>query len=1240
MRRIKIYLLLCVFVMILCLIHTNIYAALNTNNLSLHQMTKIYSKAYSSDYYSGCEDNSKYKNQMPEITVLTHGFGSSGWFWSNDINARDKDGNFILTNNESSLISKINNELNGNVNIYYVQCKTDFSYNITKYNGKLQKSKEVARIDDVSKHIILVYESAMPFESNENVYVEFENMLDTISLQYKSMTGYLPKFNLVGHSRGGITNIKYATDHPYNVSSLISLGTPYNGSVLGNVEFILDLLGYKRDNGTPNDKNDDYYDAGIVSILDYNESVKIRDSWNAVLNDDVNINAIAYGSITSVNYLDDFIKDASNLEEYSFTSGYVDLVEFIVALVEKCPDATNYLLNFIDGMAEFVETANYFYENIHNTLYDYGLVDNYQEHQNMYDVILGNINEEYVGSITTEEGSKILDLYSIINGEPVILDDLFIDLASQLGTGFIDGINYANFKRYIKIFEAEDITDNRSIPDQPAVVHNMETMNNTYTDKIANLLSYGTRSASLEEVKEDASMIYDFIGEKTFIINSGISVNRTIKVSVGVLSIYKITDDNVIKLCNAVNEYTDRFSGTYSYLIVISKNSLSNATTMTATCNDVLTNSISLEGKESLLVKYSSGSNGYKIFNLGNENVIASKYSNLGSETSINYSSNGNYYFYVKSNSITYIKLTNSSSTSQKINVSFIEPTVMKLEDEEKTLNSNNKIMVFENPFSYSVTYQLKISSDNGILFYDSNNSTITSTHSKNIYTITLKANEKIYIFFGNTLGTFDMIINRSQMKVCINGVETTSGVELTRGKSYSVRLYIKDSNGKLHYEICDFITLSSNYYTFIDGTLNIYSNAIVGNEIAIVPTIAPELTFGVKVGYNNKIGMFVNNSDNITTQFVNYDNDYIANINYSIIKNETETSYNLSLSANASITKYLTSIIGNTIGNSIIKLNYIQLYRIGDGPIIYNGSTGLNVSSVTINNMFYSGAGTSSSPYVITCYRHLNNIRNYSSYYYRLGNSIDLSGKGNWTPFSFYGNFNGNGYTISNMRLYVYNNSNYGFVSSNYGNFFNLRFINTIITKQDSLTKSNPWIGVFAGVNYGSIDSCKAINTTADIRLSTSYLGVLVGYNSNYGKIINSYSDYSRISGSGSVGGLVGYNTGKILSANVYDCHITYYYTDTNGNIGLACGYNSGRVECEYIGGMLYWNNSDQNSSILPSIGRIIGLNASSGTYSVSSTNIGWDLVWQIKRTLWWTDYDQGGRIFKFDDRNVGWQE
>ena len=64
------------------------------------------------------------------------------------------------------------------------------------------------------------------------------------------------------------------------------------------------------------------------------------------------------------------------------------------------------------------------------------------------------------------------------------------------------------------------------------------------------------------------------------------------------------------------------------------------------------------------------------------------------------------------------IKLTNSSSTSQKINVSFIEPTVMKLEDEEKTLNSNNKIMVFENPFSYSVTYQLKISSDNGILFY------------------------------------------------------------------------------------------------------------------------------------------------------------------------------------------------------------------------------------------------------------------------------------------------------------------------------------------------------------------------------------------------------------------------------------------------------------------------------------------------------------------------------------------
>ena len=1233
MKKIKKCLVLLMVILFLNMFTTNTYAAMNTKNLSLHQMTKIYSKVYSTDYYSGCEENSNYKNQMPEITVLTHGLGSKGSYWSNDVNIRDDNGNFPLSYNESSLISKINNNLHGNLNVYHIVCGENFSFKITKYDGELENSKEVTRIDDVSKHIVLIYESAIPYSSNEDVYDEFENVLDSISLQYKSMTGYLPKFNLVGHSRGGITNIMYATEHPYNVASLISLGTPYNGSVLGNVDFILDALNFKDINST----NDDYYD-GVLCLLDYDEAVRIRNAWNSILNDDVNINAIAYGSITSVSFLDDFIEDATNTSQYANLSSYVDLAKFIVSIIEKCPDATNNLLNFIDGMAEFTESAHYFYESIHNTLYDLGLEGEYQEHQNMYDVILSKINEDYAGSITTEEGSKILNLYTIINDEPVILDDLFIDLASQLGTGFNDGINFENFKRYTKIFEASDITMNRSIPNQPAVVHNLETMNDSYTSRIANILSYGTLSSNVEKILDDSSVSYNYVGEKTFLIENGFSANRTIKVSTGKLSIYKISNDNVTVVCENVNEYEAKFDGTYSYYVVVTNNSLSNTITLNISLNDNLVDgkTITLNGNEKLLVKYAANDTGYKLFSLGNRYVSASRCSHLGIGASINSSSN---YYYFYENGIVYMFLKNSSSLTQRITPSFVEPSMINLADEEIQLQSNNKVMMFENPFSYSVTYQLKVSVDSGVSFYDLNNKIISSTHSNNTYTITLQANAKIYVIFGNTSSKFDMVINPTQMLIYINGVEKNSGVELTRGRSYSVNLCIIDSNGNLHSGYKDFVSITSNYYKLNDGILNIYSNAIVGNDIAIVPKIAPELTFGVKIGYNNKFNMTISNDDDILLNFINNDNDSITKINFTIKKNGIETAYNIFPTSN-SIVKNLTNIIGNNTGTSSIRLNYIQLYRTSDGPIVYNGTSGLSISTMTVNNLFYGGIGTAYSPYIITCYRHLKNIKLLKNSYYKLGKSIDLLGKEAWEPFDFKGNLNGNGYKISNMKLNIIDDSNYGFISSNEGTIYNLSFYDITITKDKKFNVSELLIGVIVGLNNGNINYCKVYNTTADIELASSCLGVLVGKNASKGVIENSTSNCSRIIGSGSVGGLVGYNEGEIKSSSVYDCHITYIYNEKNGEIGLACGYNEGNVECDRVGGMLYWTCTDNDSSIYPAIGRIIGHNTKSGTYSVSTTNIGWDMSWKSSQILWWTAFDQGGRVFKFDDRNVGWQE
>ena len=95
--------------------------------------------------------------------------------------------------------------------------------------------------EDVKKHIIVIMDLLQSSESNDFVYAEMEYCLDTLSYQYKSLTGELPTYNLIAHSRGGLTAMQYALAHPFNVASIFTMGTPYNGCVFGNYEFFLNL---------------------------------------------------------------------------------------------------------------------------------------------------------------------------------------------------------------------------------------------------------------------------------------------------------------------------------------------------------------------------------------------------------------------------------------------------------------------------------------------------------------------------------------------------------------------------------------------------------------------------------------------------------------------------------------------------------------------------------------------------------------------------------------------------------------------------------------------------------------------------------------------------------------------------------------------------------------------------------------------------------------------------------------
>ncbi len=186
--------------------------------------------------YDLTEKNSNAGNIMntTQITVLTHGLGSEPSAWSNNFSEnKNKDISFVY--DEASLIGQIKKTV-VDANIYWAVMTgyTTFElYDITTQLGTYTKNStnKVEQIVDISKHIIIVFDALNPNESNANLYYQFNYMLSRIIYDVKILNeGKLPKINLVGHSRGGLTNLQYALDHPDLVSTMVSLGTPYFGS--------------------------------------------------------------------------------------------------------------------------------------------------------------------------------------------------------------------------------------------------------------------------------------------------------------------------------------------------------------------------------------------------------------------------------------------------------------------------------------------------------------------------------------------------------------------------------------------------------------------------------------------------------------------------------------------------------------------------------------------------------------------------------------------------------------------------------------------------------------------------------------------------------------------------------------------------------------------------------------------------------------------------------------------------
>lgn len=90
----------------------------------------------------------------------------------------------------------------------------------------------VSSITSVNNHVIVIYEASATVDDKiVNVaYEELKFVINMVTYDVTKVKNSKVKINLIGHSRGGLINMKYAINYPYNVDSLFSMGTPYNGT--------------------------------------------------------------------------------------------------------------------------------------------------------------------------------------------------------------------------------------------------------------------------------------------------------------------------------------------------------------------------------------------------------------------------------------------------------------------------------------------------------------------------------------------------------------------------------------------------------------------------------------------------------------------------------------------------------------------------------------------------------------------------------------------------------------------------------------------------------------------------------------------------------------------------------------------------------------------------------------------------------------------------------------------------
>lgn len=209
-----------------------------------------------------------------------------------------------------------------------------------------------------------------------------------------------------------------------------------------------------------------------------------------------------------------------------------------------------------------------------------------------------------------------------------------------------------------------------------------------------------------------------------------------------------------------------------------------------------------------------------------------------------------------------------------------------------------------------------------------------------------------------------------------------------------------------------------------------------------------------------------------------------------------------------------------------------------------------LSVTDKTVTAQFryaFDGQGTEQSPYLISSYQALQDMRQHPNAHYLLTQDLDMQGISHIPVFDdlirFRGVFDGNGHTVKNLTIDTDEDfpSLFGFSD---GDIFNLRATDFSITVPDLYLNHPISVGAVCAVANGNLSDVHVSGSIQSNKLCPSYraiIGGLVG--TTFGTVQNCTANVqihidddlptNTVGAMGliNVGGLIGWTYGDVLS-------------------------------------------------------------------------------------------------------------